>query len=352
MKLALTYNVKKEQVGDTPAVSDDHYAEWDDMETIEGVKSALLARHDTVELIEADEEAYEKIRKVKPELVFNMAEGFGGDCRESHIPAILEMLGVPYTGSAPLTLALCLNKARAKQVMSCCSIPTPAFIVAENAQDALSEVRSGSLKLPLMVKPLFEGSSKGVRDNSFVQTEAELAELVEFVNGEYGQAAIVEEYLEGREFTVALIGNDGRGNDGGGNDGRLRALPPVEINYSSLPAGVNHIYSYEAKWILDTPDKPLDIFTCPAEMDDELAKDVEGAAMGAFRSLSVRDWCRVDVRLDSDGIANIIELNPLPGILPDPEQNSCFPKAARAAGMDFTELVNSVVDVARRRYGI
>ncbi len=346
MKLALTYNVKKEQGGDGPGVSpglsDDHYAEWDDMETIEGVQAALLDRHESVELIEADEGAYEKLRAVRPELVFNMAEGFGGDCRESHIPAILEMLGVPYTGSAPLTLALCLNKARAKQVMSCYSIPTPYFIVAENSEDALAELRSGRLKLPLMVKPLFEGSSKGVRDNSFVRTEEELAELVEFVNGEYAQAAIVEEYLEGREFTVAILGNGDK----------LRALPPVEINYSALPAGVNHIYSYEAKWILDTPDKPLDIFTCPAEMDDELGQAVEGAAMGAFRSLSVRDWCRVDVRLDSGGVANIIELNPLPGILPDPEQNSCFPKAARAAGMDFTTLVNSVVDVARARYGI
>ena len=342
MKLALTYNVKKDDGGETPGLPDDRYAEWDDMETIDGVRLALLERHESVELIEADEEAYGKLRASRPELVFNMAEGFGGDCRESHIPAILEMLGVPYTGSAPLTLALCLNKARAKQVMSCSSIPTPAFVVASSAGDALREVRERRLKLPLMVKPLFEGSSKGVRDNSFVRTEEELAELVDFVSGEYGQPAIVEEFLEGREFTVALIGN-------GDN---LRALPPVEINYSALPEGVNHIYSYEAKWILDTPENPLDIFTCPAEMDDGLAGAVEAVATDAFNSLSVRDWCRVDVRLDSEGTANIIELNPLPGILPDPKQNSCFPKAARAAGMDFTALVNSVVDIARERYGI
>ena len=342
MKLALTYNVKKDDGHSASGLPDDRYAEWDDMETIEGVRSALLERHESVELIEADEEAYGKLRSSRPELVFNMAEGFGGDCRESHIPAILEMLGVPYTGSAPLTLALCLNKARAKQVMSCCSIPTPAFIVASCAGDALRLVRERSLKLPLMVKPLFEGSSKGVRDNSFVRTEEELAKLVDFVSGEYGQSAIVEEYLEGREFTVAIIGNGDA----------VRALPPVEINYSALPEGVNHIYSYEAKWILDTPENPLDIFTCPAEMDDGLAGAVEAVATGAFNSLSVRDWCRVDVRLDSEGVANIIELNPLPGILPDPKQNSCFPKAARAAGMDFTALVNSVVDIARERYGI
>ena len=126
----------------------------------------------------------------------------------------------------------------------------------------------------------------------------------------------------------------------------------VEINYSSLPEGANPIYSYEAKWVYDTPQSPLDIFTCPAKLDDSLHKAITSAAISAFNCLDVKDWCRIDVRLDSKGAPNIIELNPLPGILPNPEQNSCFPKAARAAGMGFVELVNEVLDCARKRHGI
>jgi D-alanine-D-alanine ligase len=335
MRLALAYNIKKEPEQGLP---EDFYAEWDDMETIEGVRKALLSRHEEVELIEADEGAYEKLRDSRPELVFNMAEGLWGESRESHLPSIMEMLRIPYTGSPPLTLALCLNKARAKQVLSHSSIPTPAFSVIESLS-AKIEVDSG---FPLIVKPLYEGSSKGIRDDSIVRSAEELRRKVAGVIEEYGQPALVEEYLDGREFTVALLGN--------GKD--LRTLPPVEINYSSLPAGVNHIYSYEAKWILDRPEMPLDIFTCPAEVDKGLGEAIADTARGAFNALGVLDWCRIDLRLDSGSTPKILELNPLPGILPDPKQNSCFPKAARAGGMDFQTLVNTVVDVARKRYGI
>jgi D-alanine-D-alanine ligase len=335
MRLAIAYNIKKDLERGLP---EDFYAEWDDMETIEGVRAALLSRHEEVELVEADEGAYQKLRDSRPQLVFNMAEGLWGESRESHLPSIMEMLRVPYTGSAPLTLALCLNKARAKQVLSHCSIPTPRFFIAESPEEDVGVDPS----FPLIVKPLYEGSSKGIRDDSIVRSPAELRRKVAFVIENYGQPALVEEYLEGREFTVALIGN--------GED--LRALPPVEINYSALPVGVNHIYSYEAKWILDRPETPLDIFTCPAEVDGEMGGAIEDTAKRAFNALGVRDWCRIDMRLDSKGTPKVLELNPLPGILPDPKQNSCFPKAARAEGMDFTTLVNTVVQVARKRYGI
>jgi D-alanine-D-alanine ligase len=334
MRLAIAYNIKKDAEEGLP---EDFYAEWDDMDTIEGVREALASRHEEVELVEADDGAYEKLKKLKPQLVFNMAEGFFGESRESHLPAMMEMLGIPYTGSAPLTLALCLNKARAKQILAYCSIPNPEFFVIESTK----EVPAGS-NFPLIVKPLYEGSSKGIRDDSIVRSPAELRRKVKTVIDEYGQPALVEEYLEGREFTVALLGN-GEG---------LRALPPVEINYSALPAGVNPIYSYEAKWILDRPETPLDIFTCPAKVDAELEGRITETAKRAFHALGVRDWCRTDMRLDSGGTSHVLELNPLPGILPDPKQNSCFPKAARAGGMDFTTLVNTVVEVARKRYGI
>ncbi|MEE9614326.1 MAG: D-alanine--D-alanine ligase [Thermodesulfobacteriota bacterium] len=348
MRLALTCNIKKgdEAAGGSsplPPIQDDHYAEWDDRETIEAIRSALGERHEEVTLVEADEDAYPRLRELRPELVFNMAEGLTGESRESHIPSVLEMLGIPYTGSAPLTLSLCLNKARAKQVLGCSGVPTPRFtVLSGTGNDTEGGVEGVGLVFPLMVKPLYEGSSKGIRNDSLVRSGKELGRKVASTLEEYCQPVLVEEYLDGREFTVALMGN-GR---------ELRALPLVEINHSALPADINPIYSYEAKWILDRPEAPLDIFTCPADVDEGLRKRIAGIAEEAYRALGVKDWCRVDVRLDSGGEPNIIELNPLPGILPDPTQNSCFPKAARAEGMDFTELVNSVVDIARKRYGI
>lgn len=337
MRVALTYNLKKE-TGEAKDLPPDFYAECDEPETVNAVRDALAERHGDVAMIEADEDAFEKLRRLKPEIVFNMAEGLWGESREAQMPAILEMLRIPYTGSNPLTLGLCLNKARAKEVLAYYGIPTARFIVASDPSIEIDKY----LSFPMIVKPLFEGSSKGIKNDSIVHTPAELAKRVASVLSEYAQPALVEEYLSGREFTVALMGNGAR----------LNVLPIVEINYSALPAGVNHIYSYEAKWVLDTPDAPLDIFTCPAQVPERLKTAIESVSRDAFKALDVKDWCRIDVRLDSHGVPHVIELNPLPGILMDPKCNSCFPKAARAAGLTFTDLVNGVVDAARQRYGI
>jgi D-alanine-D-alanine ligase len=337
MRVALTYNLKKE-IGEAEGLPEDFYAECDDPETVEAVRDALRERHGEVIMVEADDDAFEKFRRERPDIVFNMAEGVWGDSRESHIPSILEMLRIPYTGSNPLTLAMCLNKARAKEILSYYGIPTARFIVARTSSLEIEKY----LSFPMIVKPLLEGSSKGIKNDSIVRDVPSLRKKVASVLEEYSQPALVEEYLEGREFTVALIGNGSS----------LKALPIVEINYSALPEGVNPIYSYEAKWIFDTPDAPLDIFTCPAELTERLKTAIEAVSKDAFGALDVRDWCRIDVRLDSVGTPHIIELNPLPGILKDPKCNSCFPKAARAAGLTFTDMVNGVLDAARQRYGI
>lgn len=337
MRLGLTYNLRRD-VREGEGLPPDFYAECDEPDTIHAVRDALLERYEDVVMIEADEDAFEKLRRTRPGLVFNMAEGLWGESRESQLPAMMEMLRIPYTGSAPLTLALCLNKARTKEILSHYGIPTARFLVVEDEKIEAEKY----LNFPMIVKPLFEGSSKGVRDDSIVSDADALRKKVLEVIGLYSQPALIEEFLPGREFTVALVGNKES----------LRALPIVEINYSALPAGVNPIYSYEAKWVLDRPEAPLDIFVCPAPMNDRLKKAIERVTMDAYRALQVRDWCRIDVRLDSIGAPHIIELNPLPGIIFDPKCNSCFPKAARAAGMGFSDLVHSVLDAARGRYGV
>jgi D-alanine-D-alanine ligase len=330
MHVGFCFNRKRDLDG---AVPPDFYAECDDDETIEAVRSAL-ARHNRVTPIEGDEKAFEKFRRLRPDIVFNIAEGLHGDSRESQIPAMLEMLRIPYTGSDPLTLGLCLDKAATKEILSYHRIATAPFRVVRDVKS-----RGKLPALPLIVKPLSEGSSKGVTNTALVRTQKELQEQIEFVITQYRQPALVEKFLPGREFTVALLGN--------GSD--VRVLPIVEIQFQELPPEINPIYSFEAKWIWDTVEKPLDIFACPAKISAPLRKKIEEVCRAAFAALRVRDWCRIDVRLDEKGNPHVLELNPLPGILPNPDANSCFPKAARTAGISYEALINRVLEIACRR---
>jgi D-alanine-D-alanine ligase len=348
MHVALAFNLRRDSVqeADGPSAEPpseppssppgDLYAEWDDIHTIKAVESALAGRH-RVSLVEANLDAFSAFRKLRPDLVFNIAEGLNGNSREAQIPAMLDMLGIPYTGSDPVTLGICLDKRRTKEILAWHRIPTPRFAVVHS----MAEIPSG-LRYPLMVKPTLEGSSKGVMDNALVRDRRSLVRQVEWVLDNYRQAALVEEFLPGREFTVALLGNGPS----------LQIFPVVEINFDTLPAGVNPIYSYEAKWLWDREDDPLRIFSCPAPLDPLLQRGIEDICKRAFRALGCRDWCRIDVRLDGRGLPQLIELNPLPGILPRPEQNSCYPKAARAAGMSYEQLILGVVEAASARLNL
>jgi len=333
MNVGLCFNLKRASATPFP---DDFYAEWDDEETIEAVRSALASQHRVIP-IEANEEAFKKFSAVRPDIVFNMAEGLYGSSRESQIPSILEMLRIPYTGSDPLTLALCLDKSWAKQLLSYHGIPTAPFVVVHDLKK-----KQEHPPFPLIVKPLAEGSSKGIGNSALVRTPKQLREQIGLVLTNYHQPALVEKYLSGREFTVALLGN------GAG----VQVLPIVEIQFDQLPAQINPIYSYEAKWIWDTVEKPLEIFSCPAKVSPQLKKRIQDVCRAAYGALRCRDWCRIDVRLDEAGIPNILELNPLPGILPNPEANSCFPKAARTAGISYADLINRVLAIACQRVGL
>lgn len=350
LNVALTYNVKPEretfQENLSPILNEhtsgrklltDTYAEWDTWETINAVKHAIESFHN-VTMIEADQFAFEKFKEHKPDIVFNIAEGFNGNGREAQIPSMLEMLQIPYTGSDPLTLSICLDKARTKEILSYYKIANSRFLVA----DDLNHILNLNKNFPLIVKPVSEGSSKGIYSSSFVNNADELRDEVERIISEYKQAAIIEEFLPGREFTVAVLGNNKT----------AEVLPIVEINFIEFPEDFIPLYSYEAKWILDTKENPLDVFTCPAELDRNLEEKIKNISLRAYNILRCRDWSRIDVRLDKDGEPNIIEINPLPGILPNPEENSCFPKAARAKGLDYNDMIKRVLLEAAKRYNI
>jgi D-alanine-D-alanine ligase len=250
---------------------------------------------------------------------------------------MLDLLGIPYTGSNATTLNVCLHKARAKETLAYHGVPVAKHVIVTEPPDA-----PPPFGFPAMVKPLHEGSSKGVRDSGLVRDLAALRAEADRICSGYGQPALVEEFLPGREFTVALVGNPPS----------VRVLPIVEIKFDSLPEGANPLYSYEAKWIWDVPERPLEIFECPARIDDPLRRRIGAVCRRAFELLECADWSRIDVRLDAAGEPNILEVNPLPGILPNPEENSCFPKAARAAGIGYAELLLGVVEAACRRRGI
>lgn len=348
LNVVLAFNVKPESNNFSESLSpihnipsqndqttDDKYAEWDSWDTINALRDALSSHHN-VTLIEADENFFENVKKVKPDIVFNVSEGMHCVSREAQIPAMLDMLQIPYTGSDPQTLSICLDKARTKEILSYHKIKNPKFVIASSVEQA----NISGLSFPVIVKPVFEGSSKGIYSSSFVRNEHELKNEVKRIVNEYKQEALIEEFLTGREFTVAIIGNNGD----------MEALPIVEINFSEFPEEFIPIYSYEAKWILDTKENPLDVFTCPAKVDKELEQKIKETALTAYKVLKCRDWSRIDVRLDKDGEPNIIEVNPLPGILPNPEENSCYPKAARTAGLSYTEMINKVLYTAAKRY--
>ena len=320
-------------------VARDEFAEWDAPATIAAVESALSHLGKVVRL-EATEDFPERLRQTRPDIVFNIAEGFRGVNRESHVPAICEFFGIPYSGSDPFTLTLCLDKAKTKETLAIHGIPTPRFAVVEHVGDL--QERTADLKLPLFIKPVHEGSSKGITDRNLCGDRSPLARQTEFLLENYGQPVLVEEYLPGKEFTCAVLGNGEQ----------AVVLPIVGMNFEALPKGVLPIYSFDAKFVWDRPENPLDIFQCPARITRELRASIERVTLDAYRVLGCRDWARIDVRLDAAGNPNVLEVNPLPGILPEPADNSCLPKAARAAGIGYDELIQSCLKYAAARQGV
>jgi D-alanine-D-alanine ligase len=319
-------------------IARDEFAEWDSPVTIAAVESAL-SRLGKVVRLEAKEDFPERLRDVRPDIVFNIAEGFNGVNREAHVPAICEFFGIPYSGSDPFTLSLCLDKARTKETLTFHGIPTPRFTVVERIEDLDA---AGKLQLPLFVKPVHEGSSKGITDGNLCWDRSQLLRQTRFLLENYRQPVIVEEYLPGNEFTCAVLGNGDAAT----------VLPIVGMNFDALPKGALPIYSFDAKFVWDRPENPLDIFQCPARITRDLQASIERVTLDAFRVLGCRDWARIDVRLDAAGVPNVLEVNPLPGILPDPADNSCLPKAARAAGIGYEELIQSCLRYAAARQGV
>lgn len=257
--------------------------------------------------------------------VFNLLEGLGNRAElEAEAAAILQRLGYRYTGSSPATLAFCLHKAQTKRVLESNGIPTPAYQVCDDRNIEIS------VPLPAMVKPVAEDASLGIDDGAVVTTPEQLRQRVGYILNAYQEPALVEEFIDGREFNIAMWGN-----------GRPECLPLAEIDYSGIADPLRRICSYYAKWEPERDEYRLTPVICPAEVDDRLGGRIRGVAMAAYEALGCRGYARVDMRV-RNGQPYVLEVNPNPDISPD----AGFARAALAAGYTYLEMVERILHLA------
>ncbi len=327
MRIGLAYNVKPVHL---PAhLPVDAFEEYDSESTVGQICGALAALgHDVVRL-GAGPAIIDRIRESRPDVVFNIAEGEGGRCREAHVPALLELLGIPYVGSDPLTLSVTLDKPVAKRLVASEGFPTPRFRTFRSARDA-GEI---DLDFPVIIKPAFEGSSKGVRLASRAATAAEAREMVAFVTETYRQDALVEEFVPGPEVTVGLIGNESP-----------RVVGVMEIAPKTMRQE-DFVYSLEVKRDWENQVE----YRCPPPFPKATLEEIERCAAGIYRALGCRDFSRIDFRLDARGNPQFLDCNPLPGLSPG---YGDLPIMADRMGMSYLDLVASILSHAFDRLGV
>lgn len=328
-RLALTYNLKP--AVPPPEAPEDAYSEFDSPQTIQAIAAALRAHGHTVELVEATPGFLTWFRTHRVDLVFNIAEGLHGEARESQVPALLEFLGIPYTGSGVVSLALALDKAKAKRLFQRAGIPTPAFQLFTRPDLPLDS----ALRFPLIVKPGCDGSAKGIWASSVVTAPDALLAQVRRIMARYHQPALVEEFIEGMELSVGIVGNE-----------PPRPLPVLEVDFTPCAAARERFYSWRVKEFQGRTPELTPAFWCPARLPSAVAAQAQALALRAHQALECRDFSRVDLRLSPDGTVFVLEANPLPGL--DPAESS-FPLMAKAAGIAYPDLIERIVEAATAR---
>jgi D-alanine-D-alanine ligase len=325
--VGLTYDLKTDyefKDGDPP----DANAEFDHPSTIEVIASAIESCGFKVEKIGNVHNLLEKIDDLHVDIVFNISEGISGRNRESQVPMLLEMRGIPFVGSDALTLGLTLDKVIAKKIFIAERIPTPKFFEV-NSVEALLD--TDHLKFPLIVKPRFEGSSKGLSENSRVGNMGELKKQVEHIVSSYKQPALVEEFISGQEFTVAIVGND-----------PPQVLPTVQIKIDGRLKLDAKFYTF-ARITSDRLE-----YICPSRISQELNKKISEFALRTYNAVECKDFGRVDFRVDSEGKAYVLEINPLPSL----STEDVFPLVAKEVGLTYEGIIGKILDSAFARYDL
>ncbi|WP_438008541.1 ATP-grasp domain-containing protein [Sorangium sp. So ce321] len=334
LRVGFTYNMKRGE----PAAAEgggagkagsgamyDSEAEFDSPRTIQAIASAIESYGHTVVPLEATPDLPRALTAAGVDVVFNIAEGLRGRGREAQVPALCELLGIPYSGSDATTLSLALDKGLTKQILRAAGIETAEWQVVTTGREKLKPFR-----YPVIVKPNAEGTSKGITSASVVKDEAAARAAAKQLVDRYHQPALIEEYITGREFTVGLLG-----------ERRPKVLPPMEVVFVDPPT--YPVYGYEEK----QTDTPRVRFECPAQLTPSELRRVEKVVRDTFAALACRDVARVDLRMTKDGRVYVIEINPLPGLTPD-FSDLCV--IAKVAGMDYRSLIGEIMAGCLKRH--
>jgi len=323
--VGLTYDLKTDyefKEGDPP----DANAEFDHPSTIDVIAQAIEKCGFRVKKIGNVTHLLEKIDNLGVDIVFNISEGISGRNRESQVPVLLEMADIPFVGADALTLALTLDKVMAKKIFIAEGIPTPKFFEVKTAD---SLVNTDHLKFPLIVKPRFEGSSKGLSDNSRVENKDELKKQAEYVINTYKQPALIEEFISGQEFTVAIVGNDSP-----------EVMPIVQIKIDGRLKLNDKFYTF-ARITSDRLE-----YICPARIEQDLKRKISELALKTYDAVECRDFGRVDFRVDKEGRPFVLEINPLPSL----STEDVFMIVAKVMGISYEEMIGKILNSALKRH--
>ena len=328
MQIGLSYDLK-ETLAPLQASCDDAFEEYDSSETVELIAAALEAEGHTVTMLGGGREFSGKIFHDKVDFVFNIAEGRGAyRSREAQVPSILEMLDIPYSGSDPQCLAICLDKPLTKKLVALEGVSTPNWRVIFNRQE-LPQIDSYDFTFPAVVKPAYEGSSKGISLTSVVEDAKQAIEVVESLLEKYHQPAMVEEIILGDEVTVGIIGNS----------------PPKVLGMMRiLPKQKNGYFLYT----LDMKRNYLELvdYECPAGLEEEVLQRIQISSLKSFNALGCRDFARLDFRISRAGVPYFLEINPLPGL----GTHSDLVIMAKMMGWSHKQLISAVLNAAIERH--
>ena len=328
MRIGLAYDLKEEVALELTS-SEDALEEYDSSATVELIVRSLENHGDSVVMLGGGQEFLHNILSEQVDFVFNIAEGRGNyRSREAQVPSVLEMLGIPYSGSDPQCLAICLDKPLTKTLLIAKGVRTPQFCVVADVHQ-LSEISWEQFSFPVIIKPAYEGSSKGIRQASLTENPNEASTLIHNLLGCYQQPMMVEEFITGEEVTVGIVGNS----------------PPTVVGSMRIVPRKKHdhfIYSLEVKreW------QSLVDYECPARLSEETIQEINASSLKTFQALGCRDFARLDFRVDAEGAPYFIEINPFPGL----GTHSDLYIMSTKMGWNHAQLINAILDAALRRY--
>ena len=345
-KVAVLANIKDESKPKPDGVPPDAFADFDHVETIDSIRAAIETDGHKTVFMQADEELPYTLKEEQPDICFNIAEGLGGDAREAQVPALLEMLRIPYTGSRVLANGISLDKTLTKRIWRDRRLPVASFQEFAVGDEPLR----AELEFPLFVKPAREGTGMGVDMNAIVNNEKELRERAEYIINTYQQPALVETFLPGREFTVGILGRAdaklySRHPDWYEKDGFHR-FPILELDMTRSVTPM--VYSQEAK-SKEVGEEGAPGYFCPASIEPELEKKLKYYALRAHLLLGALDVSRTDVRLDAQGNPRVMEINTLPGLTPN-YSDLCLQSAAE--GIRYEDLIVEILYLGASRWGM